>query len=221
MVPMRSGRNVLSEIADTRVYGVVSGAVVRALAVQRGACVVSVILLIACAGTSGDPVASGPCPPSRSMPDSGSAGAGEIREGGNVEGWFEVHRHATTGLSHGFVLLVRGSRPSDHSISGGSSGSGGGVDASIPSYSYAVRYFSSIEYRTEYDPRSDSLLVIVGGRRLDRVSTAMSNVLLVDRVDGVGGPPTLTPAGCVQLAPWGNVMERARALPAVRRFVAS
>ena len=52
------------------------------------------------------------------------------------------------------------------------------------------------------------------------VSLDSGNVLLLDRVDSVGGLPTLTVAGCVAVEPSAGIVDRMLAtIPAAQAFV--
>jgi hypothetical protein len=62
-------------------------------------------------------------------------------------------------------------------------------------------------------------LLSIGGAT---VALDTANVFLLDQVDGVGGPPTLRSAGCIQTGGPGDAIERAmRTFPMVREFIGS
>ena len=85
-------------------------------------------------------------------------------------------------------------------------------------HSHSERRVAGVRYATDFDERSDSVLVSVAGRSVGGVRLAAGNVVLLDRVDGQGGPPLLRQAGCVPAEPPESMVDRAASLREVRRF---
>jgi len=138
-----------------------------------------------------------------------------------------VLRNGAPGPSRGFVLLARGTsgwldattarftRSSGTAFVADQQARRADSNAALPRqpmrFSWSV---GDVHYGAEYDAQTDSLRI--AGSTL---FLGDGNVVLLDRVDGVGGPPGVRLAGCVALDPSRSVADRALALPAAREFV--
>lgn len=76
---------------------------------------------------------------------------------------------------------------------------------------------ANVRYVLNYDPATNVLNVNGADVALDE-----GNVVLVDRIDGVGGPPVVRRVGCVALSPadssWRHAIE---SIPEVKAFVSA
>ena len=175
---------------------------------------------------SGD-TADGSCPPpgrADSIVRLSGGTSGNPPVGGRTRAHYAVFRDARTGHSRGFVLLARGAPGWLMARRTSSSGSVGfgvrpdvrGVPTGERDAGYRMRSdwsVGGVHYGADYDLRTDSLHVA------DRtLYLGAGNVVLLDRADGVGGPPSVRAAGCIELEPARRVVDRALALPLAREF---
>ena len=163
-------------------------------------------------------VAARPCPLTRTPPGSEGSMSGRAAPGARTEGWYEVVRNPVTGTTRGFVLLARGSAGWNRGLAESHDSASEPVDVAGRWRSHTERRIAGVRYATDYDERSDSVRVSVAGRSVGALGLAAGNVLLLDRVDGRGGPPSLRQAGCVPAEPPESIVGRAAALHAVRNF---
>ena len=159
-----------------------------------------------------------PCPATRTPPGAEGAMAGGGAPGDRTEGWYEVVRNPVTLTSRGFVLLARGRAGWNRHLTEMHDSASEPVGVAGRGRSHTERRFAGVRYATDYDERSDSVRVSVAGRSVGAVRLAAGNVLLLDRVDGRGGPPSLRQAGCVPAEPPESMVDRAAGLREVRRF---
>lgn len=128
---------------------------------------------------------------------------------------FVVTRDAPPGQVHGFIVVGRG----DAHWRGNEVRSSGSE-----TFSPRTRQIrgsltlsrSATGPRADYDLGPDSSIVRVARTTF---SLATGNVILVDRVDEVGGPPTAALGGCIELEPTTTLFERLLQLPQVQTFV--
>ena len=128
---------------------------------------------------------------------------------------FVITRDGPSGRTQGVIIVVRGSA----NWRGNETGSSGRETFSPKSKQ--IRGSVSLTRsqtgpRAEYDLGPDSAIVRIAGKSFSLVD---GNVVLLDRVDDVGGPPIAAVVGCIELEPTRTLFERLMQVPEVQTFV--
>jgi hypothetical protein len=104
----------------------------------------------------------------------------------------------------GVLVFVRGAPGWDSQPGGGIRGGGNGIDWQLGGSRFSLRYDGShaVDIHGVWIPLDSG------------------NVFLVDRIDGVGGPPIVSIAGCISMRSGrGSVWRAIATLPEVRKFM--
>jgi hypothetical protein len=150
----------------------------------------------------------GLCPysPDESLAARQTADAGATPIGDRARAHFLATSSA--GERRGVVLLVRWARPAAPGAPTGRSMRGSGLQP------IEAEEEGPVGYRLSFDPASGILRVGRGA-----VSVKEGNVVLLDRVDRVGGAPMLRVIGCIELGDEAESIRRATEIPEATRFL--
>lgn len=163
---------------------------------------------VACGGRASIAGPSGRCA------ESSTSGMRSGAEGGSqtftrgVRGHYEVVRDSSGTLAHGFVAFLRGQSDWD-------AGPFAGSDRRDENGRRVIQAsYGSGRIVMTFEPSRNALRFGTTEVALDS-----ADVVLLDRVDSIGGPPVIRSVGCISLVPTSSVIGRAlTAFPEARGF---
>lgn len=178
-------------------------------------CVTTPAVLFAAATGSAQSAATARCEQSAESTSQSRSSGGQRQLNDRAFALFVLTHEVPPGRYQGFIIVGRGST----NWRGNETGSSGReiISRRTKQIRGSVNLTRSESGpRAEYDLGPDSAIVRVAGTSF---SLANGNVVLLDRVDAVGGPPTATVVGCIELEPTRTLVERLMRIPDVQTFV--